>query len=332
MEIISVIIPVYNVQSYLHTCVDSVLAQTYPNLQIILVDDGSVDGSGAICDQYADRDARIQVIHKANGGLSDARNAGLEVAGGKYISFVDADDYLAPDMIGKLWQKAEAEQADMVLCGYALVDDAGSCQPEEIDSGSYPVWPETAFWNYYYQVDSALCVVAWNKIYRRELFDGLAYEKGRYHEDEFMLDQLLSRCRQVSCVPEPLYYYRQRTGSIMHNRTVTAHLDLIDALLIRSANALQAQRYGHVVYALQMVFEEMLAVHAKQGELTVEMREQYRRDKRQFTAMYGRAAMRSLKGLAALHIWLYIICERLYFRCKAIYHRVSRKQHNTENT
>ena len=122
MDKISIIIPVYNVETYIHKCIGSVLAQTYRNIEVILVDDGSPDNSGIICDEYAKKDKRVIVIHKKNGGLSDARNAGIDAATGDYIVFVDSDDYIAPDMIEKLYETQKRNNADITVCGYRWVE------------------------------------------------------------------------------------------------------------------------------------------------------------------------------------------------------------------
>lgn len=120
-DLISIIVPVYKVENYLSKCLDSMICQTYKNIEIILVDDGSPDNSGKICDDYAKKDSRIKVIHKENGGLSDARNAGLKIATGKYIGFVDSDDYISVEMYEKLYNQAKKEDADIACCNYYRV-------------------------------------------------------------------------------------------------------------------------------------------------------------------------------------------------------------------
>ena len=179
-DLISVIVPVYKVERYLCRCVDSIIAQTYTNLQIILVDDGSPDGSGAICDDYAAKDSRITVIHKKNGGLSDARNAGLVAACGSYIGFVDSDDYIAVDMYEKLYKAIVACNADMSVCNFRYVDENGNNIEER--NNALPVKDEvidgiTALTRtlddkgWYY-------VTAWNRLYSRKLLQSIYFPDG----------------------------------------------------------------------------------------------------------------------------------------------------------
>ena len=140
-NLISVIVPVYNIEAYLRKCIDSILAQTYTNLEIILVDDGSTDNSGEICNEYAAKDARIRVIHKGNGGLSSARNTGIDIATGKYIGFVDSDDYLAPDMYEKLLGAIVNNHADISVCNVHHVDEN-----EELISSTFLFTPLIIFY------------------------------------------------------------------------------------------------------------------------------------------------------------------------------------------
>ena len=128
--LISVIVPIYNVEQYLENCINSILNQTYRNLEVILVDDGSPDNCGGICDLYSDKDPRIKVIHKQNGGLSDARNKGLDAATGEYLAFVDSDDTILPEMIDKLYQRIVIDQSDLAFCGYQQVNQKGDVLSE----------------------------------------------------------------------------------------------------------------------------------------------------------------------------------------------------------
>ena len=203
--LISVIVPIYKVEAYLKKCIKSIQNQTYSNLEIILVDDGSPDGCGAICDRYAKEDTRIRVIHKENGGLSDARNKGLDIATGEYILFVDSDDYIHPQMVEILLQHLEVVDADMAVCGFKTVEEneevifdcfdicetAGREKKTEvvgIDAGE--VFEGQAVMNNL-QYKNLLTVVAWNKLYKAELFAELRYPKGRVQEDEFLVHHIL---------------------------------------------------------------------------------------------------------------------------------------------
>ena len=171
---ISVIVPVYKVEPYLSRCLDSIINQTYRNLEIILVDDGSPDRCGEICDEYARQDSRIRVIHKANGGLSDARNHGIDVAIGDYIAFVDSDDYIATDMYEKMLARLELDNSDMVVCNYYRFDE-GSAPPKDgyIQLPDRVLTQDEAF-DFYLQIGGDY-VSAWNKLYKRTIFDDLRY-------------------------------------------------------------------------------------------------------------------------------------------------------------
>lgn len=233
MERITVIVPVYKVEPYLAQCVDSVLAQTWQNWECILVDDGSPDGCPAICDEYAERDPRIRVIHKANGGLSDARNAGLDAAGGDYITFLDSDDVLHPQFLEVLMAGIQSEGADLSICGYCRFSGE---QPRENASGESRVLTRVqalGMLNEWRSEEATEMVVACMKLYRRALFDGLRFRKGVLHEDEFLTHEVLDRCGRVVRNSAKLYYYRINEQSIMgtvDQQKAFVHLIVLEAL------------------------------------------------------------------------------------------------------
>lgn len=208
---ISVIVPVYKVEPYLRKCLDSIVNQTYQALEIILVDDGSPDNCGAICDEYAARDPRVRVIHKENGGLSSARNAALEVLTGDYIGFVDSDDWIEPEMFEILLRGLTEAQADIAVCGRA----------EEHQNHSIPYhWPETVVMDRENALgellrNSRLQSLVWDKLYRRSLFDGIRFPEGKTFEDMAVMHWLFLRARRVVCVPGVFYHYLQRSDSIV---------------------------------------------------------------------------------------------------------------------
>lgn len=240
-KLISVIIPIYRVEPYLKKCIDSVCAQTYRNLQIILVDDGSPDSCGSICDKYAKEDPRITVIHKENGGLSSARNAGLDIAEGEYIAFVDSDDSIKADMLELLCDSLEKNDADMSLCGIELEDingrTIGKVAPKE-----ETVLGEDDFWRFLYYQNELLGVVAWNKLYRHELFEGVRYVEGKVHEDEYILHRLVSRCLRISLLPESKYIYLQRPNSISAATSVEKLLDGLEAFIDRGSYFVEREK------------------------------------------------------------------------------------------
>lgn len=211
-DIISVIVPIYKVEPYLRKCVDSILAQTYRNLELILVDDGSPDNCGAICDEYARMDRRVKVIHKPNGGLSDARNAGLDICMGQYIAFVDSDDWIEPVMYEKLLELLRRFDADMAFGGVAdeMEKDGTATTIKTSDYGESPFAEDKkAAMRRYFGGSWA----AWDKLYKAELFDGIRYPVGQINEDEAIVLYLLDRCRTVCYTNEVFYHYIRRINS-----------------------------------------------------------------------------------------------------------------------
>ena len=210
-DLISVIVPIYKVEAYLDQCVASIAAQTHRNLEIILVDDGSPDNCGAMCDAWAEKDRRIRVIHKENGGLSDARNAGIEAAAGDYIAFVDSDDWIEPEMYEKMLAALKRENADLCACGIR------SCFPDrDVRWGcmEYAAGGPEEFLALLYR-DAAFPAAAWNKLCRRELWRALRFPVGKICEDAFTTYLLVHQARRTVQIPEALYCYRIRQNSIM---------------------------------------------------------------------------------------------------------------------
>lgn len=219
---VSVIVPVYKTEPYLRACLDSVLAQTYRNLQIILVNNGSPDNCGAICDEYAEKDVRVQVIHKANGGPSSSRNAGLAAASGEFISFVDSDDVISPSFIESLL----SADADIAQCGYtsdiSQLEKGMKVKFESIDG---------------FEMSERLCTegslvntVVWSKLWRRDCFDGIRFPESRTYEDEFVTWKIFWRTNNIARTDAPLYYYRRREGSLMNSGASVHSIDGVDAL------------------------------------------------------------------------------------------------------
>lgn len=232
-EVISVIVPIYNVENYLHTCIESILNQTYQQLEIILVDDGSTDSCSKICDEYqAMYPEKIVVIHKTNGGLSDARNVGISRANGKYIALVDADDYICPDMLQVLLEAILEHNADLSACEYAFVSEdnefpkCSSKMEQTIVSG------DELMHRIYTATGSKIDFVAWNKLYKKQIFDnsGIIYPVGKCHEDEYTTHKLLHECNKVVVVNQKLYCYRFRESSIAHTPNSHKLFDYMQAL------------------------------------------------------------------------------------------------------
>lgn len=212
---ISIIVPIYNLESYLPKCIDSILAQTFTDFELILVDDGSTDRSKEICDQYARLDQRVKVIHKKNGGIASSRNAGLEVARGKYIGFVDNDDYINEFMFEILYQNAEKFSADIVVCDYIKIVEDQEYNLDQVDE-TYKLKHfnnREALNSIYRDMNNATFIYPWNKLYKRLLFDDIRYELGNIYDDETVAHKLLYKSKKVTYVQRTLYYYVQRKGS-----------------------------------------------------------------------------------------------------------------------
>lgn len=234
MPTISVIVPVYNVEPYLRRCVDSIVAQTFSDFELILVDDGSPDNCGAICDEYAAKDGRIHVIHQKNGGLSAARNAGINWANAnsdsQWLSFIDSDDWVHPCFLEYLYRAVQETDAKVSACGICKVEGKTKLQNVEYCAERMP-------WDRFYLSDYLCGVVAVNKLYDKRMFDGLRYPVGKIHEDEYLTYQLLARAETVVFVDAELYLYYQNPTGIMKSSFSLAKLDIIPALQAQCAFA-----------------------------------------------------------------------------------------------
>lgn len=230
---VSIIVPIYKVEKYLSKCIDSIITQSYSNLEIILINDGSPDNCGNICDDYSRKDNRIQVIHKKNGGLSDARNEGLKIASGEYISFIDSDDYIDKDFYKILVDLIKSNNADVAQCAYKKTtendnldykintleekkNDNISLHNLDILNSLYGTEKYTVIWN------------VWNKLYKRELLRNIYFPKGKLHEDVFTTYKILYRAKTLVSTNKQLYFYTQRATSIM-GRFNVKHLDVLEA-------------------------------------------------------------------------------------------------------
>lgn len=234
LPLVSVIVPVYNVEKYLNKCIDSILCQSYENIELILVDDGSPDACGNICDNYQKKDSRVIVIHKENGGLSSARNKGIEIAKGDFISFVDSDDYINPDMIRIMFEAIMRYEADIAFCNYIHVDENGNQvgiselrikEPEVLCS-------ETLLENI--SRGWTFGAIAWNKLYKRDIFKSIRYPEGMISEDEFVAHRVLSEVKRAVILPDVLYFYTLRQGSITKSAYSMKQLGSIYALIDRT--------------------------------------------------------------------------------------------------
>lgn len=241
---ISIIVPVYNVEKYLAECVDSITKQTYQNLEVILVNDGSTDRSGAICDQFAQIDNRIIVIHQKNQGISASRNAGLQIATGDYIGFVDSDDVIHPQMYQWLIQAMKGTDTDVTIC-HELAFCEDTCNFSQMTSFHIErIEDKRQVFMHFMDNWTGPVNFVWNKLYKRKLWEGLRFKENIKMEDMYIQPELMNRIERAVWIKEALYGYRQRQGSTMnsdkrdvyrfwaaaqwHQREIVAQSDLTD--------------------------------------------------------------------------------------------------------
>lgn len=279
--LVSVVVPVFDVAPYLPACVESILGQTYTRLEVLLVDDGSTDGSGDLCDSFARHDSRVRVIHQENQGIAGARNAGVSNATGSHLTFVDADDWVAPAFVETLLDLLRAHDADAAVAHYVRVphdsvprtDPPGATEPvvrtlspdEVLLSFLGPAYPTMT--------------VVWGKLFIRDLLDGITFPAGVNHEDEFVTYRVLHRANRTVVTAEPLYGYRQRPSSFMaQGYDHASRFDRLEALRER-AEYIRRAGLGNVGY--RPLLDEQLALrhHVLQGA-DPSMRERFDRDLR----------------------------------------------------
>ena len=229
MAEVSMIVPVYQVEKYIAQCIESVLNQTFKDFELILIDDGSKDQSGSICDLYAAKDDRILVIHTENRGAAAARNVGLDHASGRYITFLDGDDYLDEHMIARLYEEIVDSEYDMVVCDFL------NLLPDEEDNFIVHLQEKTVngrevLEHLKNERNYGLWTIVWNKIYKREVLENLRFPDGKYFEDEFFSNQLYLNSNQIHVIPDVLCYHRVLASSTMNTQKIENYLDLLDAL------------------------------------------------------------------------------------------------------
>lgn len=265
---VSVIVPVYHVEPYLDRCVHSIADQTYGELEILLVDDGSPDGCPALCDTWAEKDSRIRVIHKENGGLSDARNAGMAAATGEYIAFVDGDDRIAPEMVERLLQAILRDGSDIAACAVEMVWEDGTpsrsltvrtnCVLSRTEAQSALIG------------ESLLKQPVWYKLYRSGIIRDIPFEVGKYHEDVFWSYRAVGNAGRVSIIDYVGYYYTQRAGSIMGEGYSLRRLDAVEAKLRRQtyleAEMPELASQGRVNLLFTCLYHGQLALRHLKGE------------------------------------------------------------------
>ena len=264
-SLISVIVPIYNVEKYLDRCVDSIINQTYKNLAIILADDGSPDNCPKMCDDYAEKDSRIKVVHKENGGLSDARNVGMEVATGEYVSFIDSDDYISLDFYETLLETIVDNDSDIVECGVVKF----------YENEKFDKYNDDLKVTNYDTVDALDGLISespfkqhvWNKLYKSSVALDIPYAVGKLNEDEFWTYQIFGKAKKVTRINKTMYYYFQRGSSIMGNGYNIKRLDALEGKMNRQAyieknfptlaTKAKVDLYGSCMFAYQSVLKFM---------------------------------------------------------------------------
>lgn len=263
-NMISVIMPVYNVEDYLPQAVESVLGQDYEHLELILIDDGSGDGSGSLCDGYAAADPRVKVIHQKNGGAAAAKNAGLRVAWGEYLSFVDSDDYLEPNVYSYMAEILQAEQADVVHCAFRNVY-RDRAEDFVLHPGRNEVDPISYLKRFH---KDWTCALLWNKLYKRSLFEGIYFEQGHRIDDEYFTYQGILNAKKIIVDDKIVYNYRRRASSAMHDPKARERLifDRVDYLDKR--RRIVAARYPELKWDFDFGFMDALIYLAESPDNT----------------------------------------------------------------
>lgn len=316
-QLISVIIPVYNVEKYIEQCIKSIINQTYKKIEVILIDDGSIDKSGAICDEYAKIDKRIIVIHKENGGLSDARNKGIDIAKGEYITFVDSDDYVKENFIEDLYTAIINNNAKLSICNIIMVDEDGNTienlgfSSDKLVNGK--------------EILKGICeyrnliegIVAWNKMYSKDFFKENRYPKGKIHEDEFLTYKILYFANKVAITNRFLYYYRKNDNSITSKKFNVKRLDFIEALEERlvfynsyKEKYLYNKTFERIINVIRIYYIKVKKYIADSKEIQKKLLKKYRKMFVEFIGIKDISFITKIKALA------FYIMPNVFFELK----------------
>lgn len=235
-ELISVIVPIYNSEQYLCRCIDSILNQSYNNIELILIDDGSTDRSGLICDEYLKKDNRIKVLHKKNGGLSDARNKGIEIAKGQYIGFVDNDDYIEIDFYETLYKLAKSNNAMVAMLSYNVIKN-NKLKARNESNNSYILEREEAIKQLLF--DENVQNYVWNKLYANEVINDIRFPVGVNYEDINFMYDVFKKMNRIVCLDSPKYNYYFRENSLVNTNSHTMFIDEFNAVILRFNKVLE---------------------------------------------------------------------------------------------
>lgn len=312
-SLISVIVPVYNVENYLPYCLDSILQQTYEELEVILIDDGSTDRSGMICDEYAQRDKRIKLFHKNNEGVSAARNNGLDHINGKYVTFVDSDDIIHPQLIEVLLDTLNKYDGDISCTCYSRID----IYPETYSYINLDNFNDVSSFSgievlqQIYDEDSALLLsVVWGKLYRREIIEGIRFPYGMVHEDEFFTYKIFFKASKVCFANIKLYFYLIRPGSITNDVSTETIQNKIMALKDRMEFLKSKQMDILEVKTIFSLFNNFILLYS--FERTAEGKE---KAKKEFNKFYfsHKFFLKQFELIHRIRLRLFYLSPNIYF-------------------
>lgn len=329
MDLISVVVPVYNSEKYLNRCVSSIIGQTYQDLQVILVDDGSTDQSPELCNEWAKQDSRVTVIHQSNAGVSAARNIGLRAATGTFILQVDSDDYIAPQTVETLMNAANKTGADMVICNFIQGSTHNYWFPEQNHKYQETIDKHEALNRIYIDSHHALQYVApWCKLCKHTIYDGIYYPDGKIFEDIYTTHKLLYKCEKIAVVKDQLFYYFQRPESIMNTAFSLKKLDYLQALVERvdfftlhNLSDLEQIAYDELLHALIWEYSRTRDVlHSKDGMAYVHALFKQVYQKGYTSSRYPKENTRFLTVFNRNPEWIV-----QYWRCSSLLHRVFKR-------
>lgn len=313
-DLISVIVPIYNMEKYLNKCVDSILNQTYSNLEIILVDDGSTDLSPKICDEYLKLDDRIKVFHKKNGGLSDAKNFGLKKANGKYVGFVDSDDWIDKNMYEEMYYKLKNTKSNIVICGRYVEYENGE-RNEWYNKNEMVMDNEQSliYLNSFYNFDMSSC----DKLCEKTLFENIEFPYGKKCEDAYTTYLLFAKADRVAYIPKCFYHYFQRSGSISRNEKI--NMDYIYA----AAQQVDffAKEYPHLkyiaetnyIFAVKSIFQVSIE---RKLQLTDEFNIKKKEAKKYYKSVLNNKYISIKKKITYILFAYFLVLYKMLLKCK----------------
>lgn len=317
---ISIIIPVYNVERFLDKCIDSVISQSYQELEIILVDDGSTDASGQLCDKWAQSDSRIIVVHQFNQGLSMARNKGIEIATGDYITFIDSDDYILPEFCSYLLDLIIKNDADISVCQLINVDESNHKLHSHKKIDDYLIAGREACMDIFL-TNNDIDTSAWRKLYRSQLFKstGIRFPAGRYHEDVFTTYKVVSNCSRIIIGSKKLYAYRKRIGSIVNSTFSIKHLDSVYGKLERleyirkEFPKLQNKAIFGVIYSANDCLMKLISTTSNDDNEAVSfLKSIYREFGKDYLRSKARFRSKLFAFMAYSNLSLFVRCMRVF--------------------